>query len=234
MQSEPDAPWEAYDATVLRVRGPRGWSTCQAIGGTRCEGAWPASWGQRLVVITAYNPMSVGHTDQDNERAQQSLVQDLLETGWTFTQARGAAPDGSWTEPSLAVVDPPLDDLSLLLRRYGQAAMFVVAPTACPSSAASATTPRRHDPGGSAMPPQDDPLPADACQPPRDRGSAAPTGEALPEEHQHGRPDEPRGHPATATAWVRMGGGRPGGVRRRAALRSLPPARDPREPTSSR
>ena len=57
-----------------------------------------------LAVITAYNPYSVVCNDAENRRWQAQLKELLSLHGYETLPALGVSSDGTWEEPSLAVL----------------------------------------------------------------------------------------------------------------------------------
>ena len=78
--------------------------------------------------LTAWNPHGERASEADNAAAQASLVAAL--SGRTFFRGRGQAPDGSWSEDSLLVLDISRADAEALGRRFRQKAIVVGGPIA--------------------------------------------------------------------------------------------------------
>lgn len=125
--STPPIPWEEFASTSIRVRSTEGWVTFEPLPeGGECEGAWPFLDHDRVAVVTAYDPVAQPRDDEENERAQQTLVADLFDAGYTLTQAVSVSEDGSHSEASAAVFGAPDRAMLAVARRYGQAAVFVL------------------------------------------------------------------------------------------------------------
>lgn len=125
----PSIPWEEFASTHVRIRSTEGWVTFEPLPeGAGCNGRWPFLDYERVAVVTAYNPMARTLDHVENERAQQTLVAELYDAGYTLTQAVGVSKDGSHSEASAAVFGAPDRDMLKVARRYGQAAIFLVHP----------------------------------------------------------------------------------------------------------
>ena len=72
--------------------------------------------------LTACNPMSCPLPDAENASRMDWLRADL--SGFVLHEGEGAAPDGSWREPSFLVLGIDERSASGLALRYGQAAFL--------------------------------------------------------------------------------------------------------------
>jgi len=80
-----------------------------------------------FVVLTAWNPASRVRAAWVNA-VDQALLEGILKTqGCDTLSAVGRAPDGSWSEPSVAVWGLAADDAVALGGDFGQHAIFAVA-----------------------------------------------------------------------------------------------------------
>lgn len=72
-------------------------------------------------LVSAWNPGSRRLDGAANARAQAELVRMIRRAGHA---SRGVtnAPGSVWEEPACLLLDPPVDDLDALARRFGQAA----------------------------------------------------------------------------------------------------------------
>jgi hypothetical protein len=123
----PPIPWEAFAHTLLQVRAGDRWvEFVPDDEATAPEGPWPFADDVALTVLTAHNPLGQARGQEENDAAQQALVTALLDRGVLFSQAIGAALDGTWSEPSLAVHDLPHDEAQRQGRQFGQAGYFVL------------------------------------------------------------------------------------------------------------
>jgi hypothetical protein len=78
--------------------------------------------------ITAYNPMSVPRPDPANRAADRALRRALAAGGWRWWPGEGADPDGRWRpEPSYLVLAMGPSAARLMARRFGQAAIVILA-----------------------------------------------------------------------------------------------------------
>lgn len=115
----------AYAATVLEVACSDGWTWLvepRPAGTT--DGAFPEGV-DHIHVVTAWNPRSELLPRPENQQRNRSLEADLAAAGTRYVPAVGRAPDGSWSEDSLATLDA--DDVEVvvaLARSYAQNAIF--------------------------------------------------------------------------------------------------------------
>ncbi|SDD77679.1 DUF3293 domain-containing protein [Myxococcus virescens] len=75
--------------------------------------------------LTAWNPGSRWRSDEENRRAQERMVAQLVAGGWGAAPALGEADDGSWCEQSLFVPGLPREEAGRFGRAYGQVAVLV-------------------------------------------------------------------------------------------------------------
>ena len=124
----------AYSAACFDAATPVGLVTLQ-IGQKndgvarlyKCRGASSAAY------LTAWNPMSVPQTLEQNEAAQAQLIAHLHAHGLTFYEGSGRDPTGQWPpEKSLLIIGISAVDACALGRRYAQAAVVIVAADAVP------------------------------------------------------------------------------------------------------
>lgn len=81
----------------------------------------------RLAVVTAYNPFSQETSDHVNRERQLSLISSVEGTGLRWLPASGVDPTGEWPpEPSLAVIDPTIEQLDGWMEGFDQNAVVVV------------------------------------------------------------------------------------------------------------
>ena len=81
-----------------------------------------ARHGTSFVIITAHNPLSVVHADEENAARNAALATAL--EGERVLPAEGASPDGAWSEASFAVAASPR--VYALAEQFGQAAVLEV------------------------------------------------------------------------------------------------------------
>ncbi|MDE2343346.1 MAG: DUF3293 domain-containing protein [Betaproteobacteria bacterium] len=75
--------------------------------------------------ISAYNPRSEPHTEEENLRAQENLRQDVAGLGLRMLEGVGEDPGGECAgEPCLLVLGITRKDTESLGRRYGQNAVL--------------------------------------------------------------------------------------------------------------
>ena len=112
MDTTPESLRIAYLRTVVTVEGRPAAEVVRDLG---------TFW-----VLTAWNPGSEPFSDTENAERHRQLCARLDELGHPWLPARGASPDGTWFEESVAV--PGLDrHMALALgREFGQEAVFEV------------------------------------------------------------------------------------------------------------
>jgi hypothetical protein len=113
-----DTLWDVYLGAIVE---------CEVEGRTRClrgPNAEPLPAGAPIFVLTAYNPGGVDRGDEENEADERALEQELSAAGATFWYALGHSPDGSWSEPGVAVAKLDRAGACALGGRYGQLAVY--------------------------------------------------------------------------------------------------------------
>lgn len=79
---------------------------------------------ERYAFLTAYNPLSTELPEQDNQRRQVQLKDDLDAAGIKSLEGYGGSEDGSWQpEPSLFLLDVSKEMAVFVARKYGQHAI---------------------------------------------------------------------------------------------------------------
>lgn len=80
---------------------------------------------QCAAFVTAYNPYSAAHEDEDNETRQASLLQTLDQHKVVYRLGEGRHPSGKWpAEPSVLALNLPLDASKRLGMRLHQNAVL--------------------------------------------------------------------------------------------------------------
>ncbi len=80
---------------------------------------------QCAAFVTAYNPYSAAHEEQDNETLQRSLLKTLDEHQVAYLHGEGHHPSGRWpAEPSVLALNLPLDASKRLGLRCHQNAVI--------------------------------------------------------------------------------------------------------------
>jgi len=77
-----------------------------------------------IAVVTAWNPASVTRPREENELAQNRLIEAIESVGRPWLRVTGTSPDGSWVEPSIAIGGMNRNDAVTLGKEYGQRAIF--------------------------------------------------------------------------------------------------------------
>ncbi|MBZ4396052.1 DUF3293 domain-containing protein [Myxococcus sp. MISCRS1] len=75
--------------------------------------------------LTAWNPGSRPRGRDENQRAQERLISQLVAGGFVIAPAIGEAEDGSWSEQSLFVPGLPRSEAERFGRAHGQVAILV-------------------------------------------------------------------------------------------------------------
>jgi hypothetical protein len=118
MTAADEALWDTYagahitcevDGRTCRLRGPE-------------TDALPAPGP--IYVLTAWNPGGVDRDRAANDEAERVLEQELASAGVPFWPALGRSPDGSWSEPGVAVGSYDGAGACALGERYGQLAVY--------------------------------------------------------------------------------------------------------------
>jgi len=74
--------------------------------------------------ITAQNPGSVQLPDEENQRRQFELEEEVTQGGWQFYRGEGVGAHGNWPpEQSVLIVGIGKEEAVKLARRHGQAAL---------------------------------------------------------------------------------------------------------------
>jgi hypothetical protein len=121
---------EAYRATRYVIR-PHALTGCQEwvlrVGALHpaLDSALAARGHREWAFLTAWNPGSRPRGEEENRRAQERLVSQLVAGGWGVASAIGEAEDGSWSEQSLYVPGLPRAEAERFGRAYGQVAVLV-------------------------------------------------------------------------------------------------------------
>jgi hypothetical protein len=113
-----DALWDMYLEAIIE---------CEVDGHTQClrgpsAELLPAT--APIFVLTAYNPGGVDRGEAENEADERVLEQELAAIGATFWPALGRSPDGSWSEPGVALANFDRARACTLGDRYGQLAVY--------------------------------------------------------------------------------------------------------------
>jgi len=129
---------EAYRRTTYRVWAPgaqlqlRAGKPDAALAKLLRE-----AWVQGAALLTAWNPGSRRCTREENESAQQRLIEELAQGGHPCLRARNE-PDAAggtgedWTEESVLALDLTLPAARALALRYGQLAFLWIDARATP------------------------------------------------------------------------------------------------------
>jgi hypothetical protein len=123
--SEPEhaALVAAYRRSIYQVRLPAG---LQILSLDQPLPESLASKGGAFV--TAHNPRSHPHSDEDNAEAQRRLLQRLQRDGFTFFPGEGRSPDGDWSEESVWVVGMPRGAAQHIAQDFAQTAYLFAEP----------------------------------------------------------------------------------------------------------
>lgn len=111
----------AYRNTVVEISLPDGRTVCLTA-----DERPPAELPLPFVVLTACNPASRPRAPWVNAVDQALLEGVLRARGCDTLDAIGRAPDGSWSEPSVAVWGLAPNDAVRLGGDFGQNAIFTV------------------------------------------------------------------------------------------------------------
>jgi len=105
---------------------------CEIDGETRCvrgPNAEALPGPAPIFAVTAYNPDGVERDAAINAAAERELEAELTQIGATVWPATGRSPDGSWSEPGVAITGLDRADACDLGRRYGQLGVFELTET---------------------------------------------------------------------------------------------------------
>lgn len=121
----------AFAATIIEIEHPDGTWLIRPVGeaDTPSEGAGPSALPDasgRLHVLTACNPGSVPLSVDRNARRQDRLAQQLRSLATACWPAVGRSEDGSWAEPSFAVVGLDRTVAAAIGQQSGQLAIFEI------------------------------------------------------------------------------------------------------------
>lgn len=115
--------WEAYAAAWVEVDLGRGTFVFPPVSRGR-----PPRLPTLLVpdgfVITACNPRSVPLSEAENRERNDALSSELAARRWTRFRAVGHDGEGSWREPSFAVVGAPAVEILALAHQFSQNAIY--------------------------------------------------------------------------------------------------------------
>ncbi|MFP2905407.1 DUF3293 domain-containing protein [Pyxidicoccus sp. 3LFB2] len=89
------------------------------------DAALTARGHREWAFLTAWNPGSRPRGDDENRRAQERLISQLVAGGQVVAAAIGEAEDGSWSEQSLFVPGLPRAEAERFGCAYGQVAVLV-------------------------------------------------------------------------------------------------------------
>lgn len=119
--------FSAYMATSFEASTPR--------GVVRLRVGEPSETLDRLLLevgeahwayVTAWNPGSVALSEDENQRRNERLREDLEKAGYSFFEGTGVPDDPGWTgEASFLVLGMSARDATELGRRWGQVAVVV-------------------------------------------------------------------------------------------------------------
>lgn len=128
--SERERLLEAYRATRYVIRphattGSQEWVLRVGALHPALDSTLTARGHREWGFLTAWNPGSRPRGDEENRRAQERLVSQLVAGGWVVASAIGEAEDGSWSEQSLFVPGLPRAEAERFGRAYGQVAVLV-------------------------------------------------------------------------------------------------------------
>jgi hypothetical protein len=140
MSAPDDALWDTYAGAHI---------SCEIDGRTRWlrgPGVDPLP-ADPVFVLTAWNPGGVDRDRVTNEAAERLFEQELASEGARFWPAVGRSPDGSWSEPGVALAGYARDAACALGERNGQLAVYeltdaVVRVVRCSDSAVIRECPR--------------------------------------------------------------------------------------------
>lgn len=118
MMGTDDALWDMYLEAIIE---------CEVDGRTQClrgPSAEPLPAAAPIFVLTAYNPGGVDRGEAENEADERLFERELSAAGATFWPALGRSPDGSWSEPGVALANVDRARACTLGDRYGQLAVY--------------------------------------------------------------------------------------------------------------
>jgi hypothetical protein len=107
---------DLYDTTLVSTLHPvHGWTDPALVAIERNQGA---------VVVTAWNPGVARPSVDENRRANEELLNQLLATGHEVWRADGRAPDGTFAEEGWIVWGLPMEQGVALAISFGQLAIY--------------------------------------------------------------------------------------------------------------
>ena len=105
--------WVDPDGVPIVLRIGMGWGV-----------QWSQKWSvNRIAIVTAWNPLPVIHTDEENQLLQRGLELQIQCGGWDYLPAIGIAHNEEWREPSFCILDISVADALALGREFGQLAI---------------------------------------------------------------------------------------------------------------
>ena len=113
-----DEFWDLYIGAIIEI---------EIAGRTQCvrgPNAEPLPVDAPMFVLTAYNPGGEDRDDSLNEVSERALEHELSSDGAMFWPALGRSPDGSWSEPGVAVSGVDRTQACAYGDRYGQLAIY--------------------------------------------------------------------------------------------------------------
>ena len=108
-----DAHRDAWDAAITEVEDGDRFTDAVAVA---------SESGVTLALVTAFNPMTVELSPEDNERRNEMLFDEFRPP----LRSIGRSVDGGWSEPGFAMPMGP--EAIGAAQRFGQAAIYVVSP----------------------------------------------------------------------------------------------------------
>lgn len=72
--------------------------------------------------ITAWNPLPVILSLEENRKRNQELENELISNGMDYSQGIGISADGNWSEESFFVENISIEKANELAKKYGQLA----------------------------------------------------------------------------------------------------------------
>lgn len=109
-----------YRHTIIEVEFVPGTPT--ALNGPDALEQWP--WDAPIHVLTAWNPQGAPIGDDEAERINIRIAEDILTRGGRFAFGAGRSPDGTHREPSLIAWGLTRDDALDMGRKASQDAIF--------------------------------------------------------------------------------------------------------------
>ena len=120
-QDGPDAP-DAPPLTLRVGQASAGLAALHQANGANCS-----------AFLTAYNPFAKKVDEEVNLKRQEDLKQELSSRSLIFLPGEGQHPANGWpAEPSVLVLGLSLEAAKAMGRKYEQAAIVWIGPTAVP------------------------------------------------------------------------------------------------------